>query len=86
MRHFNLWFNKRINTTTKQIPSIVFNTVKNIFDLVKIETEKTRKKFLEDRPFKEEVKVLCLSRIEEAEGRKNLYHLVSKLKNQRHQI
>ena len=45
----------------KQIPSIVFNAVKDekLFDLVKIETEKNKKKtFYEDRPFKEGDKVL----------------------------
>ena len=38
-----------MHTTTKQIPSIVFNAVKDekLFDLVKIETEKNKKKFLE---------------------------------------
>ena len=57
--------------TTKQIPSIVFNAVKGEkwFDLAKIETEKTRKRFYEDRSFKEGDKVLCLSRIKEDEGR-----------------
>ena len=37
-----------MHTKTKQIPSIVFNAVKdeNLFDLVKIETEKNKKKIL----------------------------------------
>ena len=52
----------------------------------KIETEKTRKRFSEDRSFKIREKVRCSSRIEEAEARKNLYHLVTKGKKQRHQI
>ena len=34
--------------------------------------EKTRKRFYEDRPFKEGDKVRCSSRIEESEGRTKL--------------
>ena len=70
-----------MHTKAKQIPSIVFNAVKDekLFDLVKIETEKTRKRFYEDRPFKEGDKVLCSSRIKEVEGRTK-HHLVSKWK------
>ena len=68
----NYYNRKRIHTTTKQIPYIVFNAVKDekILDLVKIETVKTRKRVYEDRPFKEGDIVRCSSRIEEAEGRK----------------
>ena len=55
-------------------PSIIFNALKDEkwFDLVKIETEKTRKRYYEDRPFKEGDKVLCSSMIKEAEGRTKL--------------
>ena len=72
--------NKRIHTKTKQIPSIYFNEVKDkkIFDLVKIETEKTSKRILEDRQFKVRDKVCCSPWIEEDEVRKNLYHFVPK--------
>ena len=37
-----------MHTTTKQIPSIVFNALKDekLFDLVKIETEKQDKDFI----------------------------------------
>ena len=57
------YYNKK-EYIQQQIPSIVFNTVKDykLFDLVKIETEKTRKNY-EDRPFKEGDKVICSSRI-----------------------
>ena len=48
-------------------------------------TEKTRKRFYEDKPFKEGDKERCTSRIEEAEGRENLYKLAPKWKSQRHQ-
>ena len=63
-----------MHTITKQILSIVFNAVKDekLFDLVNIETEKNKKRFYEDRPFKEGDKVLCSSMIKEAEGRTKL--------------
>ena len=48
--------------------------------------QRKQEKIYEDRPFKEGDKVLCSSRIKEAEGEQNLYHLVSKWKNQRKQI
>ena len=59
--------------------------MKILFDLFNIETEKARKRFYEDRPFKEGDKERCSSRIEEAEGRENLYQLSPKRKSQRHQ-
>ena len=55
--------------------------MKKIFDMVKIETEKTRKRIYEDRLFKDGDKERCSSRIEEAEDRKNLYHLIPKEKS-----
>ena len=59
-----------MHTTKKQIPFC--NTVRDeiLFDLVKIETENTRKRFYEDKQFKEGNKERCSPRIEEAEGRK----------------
>ena len=39
-----------------------------------------KKRFYEDKPFKEGDKERCSSRIEEAEGRKNLYQLSPKRK------
>ena len=76
----NYYNKKRKHTTTKQIPSIVFTEVKDekLFGLVKIETEKIRKRLYEDRPFKEGDIVRCSSRIEETECRKNLYQLIPK--------
>ena len=44
------------------------------------------KRFYENKPFKEGDKERCSSRIEEAEGRENLYQLSSKWKSQRYQI
>ena len=55
--------------------------MKKLFDLVKNWVEKTRKRFYEDKPFKEGDKELFSSRIEEAEGRENLYQLSPKWKN-----
>ena len=84
MIHFSKWFIiiKRIHTAKKK-PSTVLNAVKDkkLFDLVKIEQRKTRKRLYEDRPFKEGDKALCSSRIKEAKGGQNLYRLLSKWKN-----
>ena len=44
-----------------------------LFNLVKIETEKSRDRFYEDIPFKEGDIVHCSSRIKEIEGRKIYY-------------
>ena len=44
-----------------------------------------KKRFYEDKPFKEGDKERCSARIEEAEGRENLYQLSPKWKSQRHQ-
>ena len=75
----NYYNKKRKHVTTKQIPSFVFDEVKDkkLFDLVEIETKK-KKRFYEDRPFKERDKICFSSRIEETEGRKRLYHLLLK--------
>ena len=54
LRHFNLWIIiKKEYIQQQKIPSIALNATKDekIFDLVKIETEKTRKRFYENRPF-----------------------------------
>ena len=48
--------------------------------------EKTRKRFYEDRPFKEGDKVLCSSRIKNAEVRTKLIWSCFKIKKQRHLI
>ena len=64
-----------MHTTTKQIPSIIFNAVKGEkwIDLVKIKKNThTRKRFYEDKPFKEGDKERYSSRIKEAEGRTKL--------------
>ena len=46
--------------------------MKNYLILSKLKQRKTRKRFYEDRQFKEGDKVICLSRIKEAEGRTKL--------------
>ena len=84
MRYFNLWIIIiKKNTYSKTTTFYCFNAVKDekLFVLVKIEIENQEKRFYKDRPFKEGDKVCYSLRIEEAEGRKNLYHLVPKGKN-----
>ena len=63
------YYNKKC---IQQQNKYLFNAVKDekLFDSIKIETEKTRKRFYEDKPFKEVGKERCSSRIEKAEGRK----------------
>ena len=46
--------------------------MKNYLIKSKLKQRKTRKRFYEDRQFKEGDEVLCLSRIKEAEGRTKL--------------
>ena len=69
---FMNYYIKRIHTTTKQMPSIVFNAVKEKTIWSRQNWKKARKRFYEDRLFKDGEKVLCSSRIKEAEGRTKL--------------